>query len=106
VSVPEIPAADLAAKQAEGAAILDVRQPDEFEAGHVAGAQLIPMAELPEQIDDVPAADTLYVICRTGSRSERASEWLRRQGIDAVNVAGGMVAWVAAGHPVETGPQA
>ena len=104
MSVPEISVEDLVVKQAAGAPIVDVREPDEWERVHVPGAVLIPLGELVERVDEVPDTDTVYVICATGARSERAAEHLRRIGIDAVNVAGGTKAWAAAGHPVESGP--
>ena len=104
MSVPEISVEDLVVKQAAGAPIVDVREPDEWERVHVPGAVLIPLGELVERVDEVPDTGTVYVICATGARSERAAEHLRRIGIDAVNVAGGTKAWAAAGHPVESGP--
>jgi rhodanese-related sulfurtransferase len=104
MSVPEISVDDLAAKRSAGAPIVDVREPGEWENAHVPGAVLIPLGDLVERVDEVPDTETVYVICATGARSERAAEHLRRVGIDAVNVAGGIKAWAAAGHPVESGP--
>ncbi len=104
MSVPEISVDDLVAKREAGAPILDVREPDEWETYHVPGAVLIPLGDLVERVDEVPETETVYVICATGARSGRAAEHLRRIGIDAVNVAGGIKAWAAAGHPVESGP--
>lgn len=104
MSVPEISVDELASQPAEGLALIDVREPDEWERLHVPGAVLIPLADLVERIDEVPEDGTVYVICATGARSARAAEHLRRTGIDAVNVAGGCKAWAEAGHPVETGP--
>ncbi len=86
-----------------GAVLLDVREPDEWGAGHAQGATHVPLADVP--LSELPAADPLYVICRSGARSERAVQWLRQQGVEAVNVTGGMQAWAAAGRPMvsETG---
>ena len=81
-----------------------MRQPDEFEDFRVPGARLIPLADVPERIEEIPDDERVYVICLTGARSGRAVEFLNRQGYDTVNVAGGTKAWLEAGHPVEHGP--
>lgn len=101
--VPEITVDELAARRAEGAPLIDVRQPEEYEEFRVPGAVLLPLGEVPERVEEVPKEGTVYVICKSGGRSAKAVEHLRAQGIDAVNVAGGSLAWVEAGHPVETG---
>ncbi|MGY1741238.1 MULTISPECIES: rhodanese-like domain-containing protein [unclassified Blastococcus] len=89
----------------EDAVVLDVREDDEWAAGHVEGATHIRMGEVPARLDDLPEADPLYVICRSGGRSARVAAWLNVNGVDAVNVAGGMGEWEAAGRPMvsETG---
>lgn len=104
MSVPEIDVDELARLRAQGAALLDVRNPDEWEEARVPGAPLIPLGELAERADEAPAGEPLYVICAGGGRSARAAEHLRRLGRDAVNVAGGTKAWIEAGHPTESGP--
>ncbi len=101
MDVPEIDVAELVARQAEGATLIDVRQPAEFDQARVPGATLIPLNDLVERIDEVPTDGTVYVICATGARSARAVERFRAQGIDAVNIAGGTVAWIDAGLPVD-----
>jgi rhodanese-related sulfurtransferase len=107
VEVPEIDVDTLDSYRVAGAPVLiDVRQPDEYEEGHVAGSVLIPMDELPERIDDIPMDEPVYMICRTGARSDRAAQWLLRQGYDATNVAGGTVAWVQSGKLLVTGSEA
>jgi len=103
VQVPAIDIATLRTKLEEGAPLVDVREPDEYEAGHAPGARLVPLGEVPERLGEVPADETVYVICKSGGRSAKAVEHLRANGIDAVNVAGGTLAWIEAGHPVETG---
>lgn len=103
MDVPEIDIAELARLRAEGAPVIDVREPDEYTAAHVPGATLIPLATVPDHVDQVPADGTVYVICAKGARSLTAAEFYRAQGIDAVNVAGGTTAWVDAGRPVSTG---
>jgi rhodanese-related sulfurtransferase len=102
--VPEITAAELADRLA-GAIVVDVRQPHEFEMGHIPASLLIPLHELPDRLDEVPTASDVFVICRSGSRSYVASEFLRENGIAAVNVAGGLLAWVDSGLELVAGEQ-
>jgi rhodanese-related sulfurtransferase len=106
MDVPDIGVDELATLRAKGAALIDVRQPDEYEEFHVPGAVLIPLAEVGERIEEVPTGETVYVICGAGPRSAKAVEYLLRQDIDAVNVRGGSNAWRDAGHPIATGPAA
>jgi rhodanese-related sulfurtransferase len=105
MSVPQITIDELAAKLAEGAPLIDVRRPEEYNRFHVPRAVLIPLADMPERAEEVPSSDTVYVICAVGERSAKAVDYLRRLGIDAVNVAGGSNAWAEAGHPTATGPE-
>ena len=82
--------------------VLDVREPYEFAEGHVPGAILLPLSSLEQRIDEVPEGDPIYVICRSGNRSQQASEILVENDVkNVVNVDGGMIAWQAAGYPVE-----
>lgn len=83
--------------------MIDVRQPDEYDAGHVPGARLIPLAEVGMRVQEIPAEGPVYVICLSGGRSARATDYLRRQGVDARSVAGGTKAWVESGRPVIQG---
>jgi len=102
---PEVPqvSADDGAKLVEGGAfLLDVREPNEWVAGHAAAAAHIPLGQLPARAGEVPADGTVVVICRVGGRSNQAAVYLRRQGVDAVNLAGGMQAWAASGLDVIT----
>lgn len=103
--IAEIHVDELAPLRAEGAVVVDVRMPDEYEEAHVPGARLVPLPELPERRDEVPADTTVYVICRSGARSMKACELLVADGRDVVNVAGGTLAWIEAGHPVATGAE-
>jgi rhodanese-related sulfurtransferase len=80
--------------------LLDVREPDEYAAGHAPGVVLHPMGELPAVWPELPTDRTVLCICRTGARSASATEFLRHQGIDAVNLEGGMQAWMAFGFDV------
>jgi rhodanese-related sulfurtransferase len=93
-----VPTVDAASVPAEGA-LLDVREQDEWEAGHVEGALHIPMGQLMGRIEELPE-QKLYVMCRVGGRSAQVVQYLVAQGRDAVNVDGGMYAWEAAGRPM------
>jgi rhodanese-related sulfurtransferase len=94
--VPEIDARAVP----DDAFLLDVREHDEWRAGHAPTAVHIPLGELQVRADEVPAEHTVYVICRVGGRSAHAAAWLNHIGRDAVNVGGGMNAWAAAGRPM------
>ena len=100
---PEIDIDTLAAKLEAGAAVFDVREPDEYHDARVPGVRPVPLGSVPDRIDEFPADQTIYVICKSGGRSAKAVEFLRSQGRDAVNVAGGTMAWIEAGRPVDTG---
>jgi len=104
VTVPEVSVADLA-DRLDGAVLVDVRQPGEYEAGHVPSARLIPLQELPQRVSELPADEEIFVICRTGSRSHVASEFLIELGLTAVNVVGGTLAWFESGREVVAGDQ-
>ena len=99
--VPTVPAAEVP----DDAVVLDVREDDEWVHGHIEGATHIPMGDVPVRLDEVPDGDPVYVVCRSGGRSARVAAWLNLNGYDAVNVAGGMGEWEAAGRPMvsETG---
>ncbi|HLS45255.1 MAG TPA: rhodanese-like domain-containing protein [Ornithinicoccus sp.] len=91
---PEIPVSEVP----DDAVIVDVREHDEWQAGHAPNAVHVPMGTVPERLDDFPDTDDpVAVICRSGGRSGRAVQWLVQQGFDVVNVEGGMRAWAAAG---------
>ena len=82
-----------------GHVLLDVREQDEWDAGHAPGAWHIPLSDLPTRIDELPEADFL-VVCRSGGRSSRAAAGLNQSGYDARNLDGGMKGWAAANLPV------
>jgi rhodanese-related sulfurtransferase len=105
MSVPEIDVQTLAIERVAGRRVFDVRELDEYEEIRVPETILVPLLEVPEEIEQFDGTDTIYVICRTGSRSRKAVEFLRANGVDAVNVAGGVLAWVEAGLPTEAGPR-
>jgi rhodanese-related sulfurtransferase len=96
-SLPSVTVADVG----EGAYLLDVREQDEWDAGHAPEAHHVPMSALISRIDEVPADETVVVICRSGHRSGQVVTYLRGQGRDnVVNLDGGIVDWVAAGRPI------
>jgi queuine tRNA-ribosyltransferase len=80
--------------------ILDVREPDEVAKARVDGTQHIPLGDLAERLGEVPRDRTVYVMCHAGPRSAKATQYLEAQGIDAVNITGGIVEWYRAGLPV------
>ncbi|WP_101253963.1 rhodanese-like domain-containing protein [Streptomyces barkulensis] len=97
-----IPSVEATAVPSEGL-LLDVREDDEWAAGHAEAALHVPMSEFVERFGEVTekAADRrVYVVCRVGGRSAQVTRYLLGQGIDAVNVDGGMLAWEAAGKPL------
>ncbi len=102
--LPEVEVDELEQARAAGAPVIDVREPDEYEAVHVPGAVLMPLGDVMARVDEVPRDEPVYVICATGNRSARAAQWYRAQGIDARNVAGGTKAWVESGKPSVSGP--
>ncbi len=89
-----------------GALLLDVREPDEWHAEHAPDAVLIPMAQVRERREELPRDKRIVVVCRSGGRSAAVTDSLRTWGFDAVNLAGGMCAWAAAGLPVTTAADA
>lgn len=105
MAVEEITVDELAVRCAGGAFLLDVRQPEEFAEARVPGAVLIPLQELGSRLVELPDGDVVHVICRTGARSARAVAFLVEQGVDAVNVTGGTIAWMGSGHGVDSGAQ-
>jgi rhodanese-related sulfurtransferase len=100
----EVDLETFASAHAAGAAVLDVRNPDEYEAGHVPGARLIPLGDLAARQDEIPDGDPLYVICAVGGRSLTAARAMVQAGYPAVSVAGGTKAWIEQGRPYVTGP--
>jgi rhodanese-related sulfurtransferase len=105
MTIPEISAEDLATRLETGAQVIDVREPDEWDEAHLAGSYLIPLGQVVDRLDEIATGPSVYVICRSGVRSANACEYLRVQGINAVNVTGGILAWLDAELPVECGPQ-
>ena len=101
MSAPELSAADVAVALQRGElTAVDVREPSEWDAGHIAGALWIPMGEFADRVSELPQG-RLAIVCRSGARSGVVADWLEQSGVDAVNLAGGMQAWHAASLPIE-----
>jgi rhodanese-related sulfurtransferase len=84
----------------DGIYLLDVREDDEWTAGHAPDAVHISLGELGAKADQVPKDQPVYVICRAGSRSARATQVLGASGWDVTNVSDGMQGWESAGRPM------
>jgi DMSO/TMAO reductase YedYZ molybdopterin-dependent catalytic subunit/rhodanese-related sulfurtransferase len=85
-----------------GALLLDVREPEEWQAQHAPDAVLMPMGQVKQRQSELPRDRRIVVVCRSGGRSAATAESLRTWGFDAVNLAGGMCAWASAGLPTAT----
>lgn len=92
-----------AAAWADGALVVDVRETDEYAAGHVPGARLMPLRTVPVRCEELPSGGPVFVICAGGNRSRTAADWMNARGIDAYSVTGGTGAWVRGGRPVAAG---
>jgi rhodanese-related sulfurtransferase len=88
-----------AAEIPDGAFLLDVREPDEWSAGHAPGAHHVPMMEIPARLPEVPTEGEIVVVCRSGGRSGQVVAYLLGNGWDGVsNLDGGMQDWAASGR--------
>jgi rhodanese-related sulfurtransferase len=104
-SVPTLSAADVSEKLKNGKRplVVDVRQPEEYRGGHIAGAKLIPLGELGQRLKELPKEREIICVCHTGSRSVPATRQLVAAGYTAINMKGGMLAWEWAKLPVKKG---
>lgn len=81
--------------------LVDCREPEEWDDGHIRHAVLIPLGDFAERSGELPSGEPVAVICRSGRRSLMAAEYLKDLGFARpVSVAGGMIAWTESGHPV------
>lgn len=97
---PNVPAVS-AGEVNDDAYLLDVREDDEWAAGHAPGARHLPMMEVPARMGEVPTDGDVVVVCRSGGRSAQVVAYLVDNGWDNVrNLDGGMHSWKAAGRPV------
>ena len=88
--------------RAAGALLLDVREVDEWDAGHAPAAQHVPLSSVPDVLDDLPHDRIIVVVCRSGGRSARAGQFLVEHGFDVANLDGGMTAWHEAGAELQS----
>ncbi len=97
-------AAEMQGPDDVGALIIDVREPNEYSQIRARGAVLLPLGRLNSRVRDLPRDRELLLMCRTGGRSQNATQFLQAQGFGNVtNVSGGIVAWHAAGLPTSSG---
>jgi rhodanese-related sulfurtransferase len=96
--VPTVTVPDVPAELPQSTVLLDVREQDEWEAGHAPQARHIPMSELAGRLEELPSDQEVLVICRSGGRSARVTAYLNANGWDARNVDGGMQQWAATGR--------
>jgi len=96
----KVPAQVPAAQVPPDARLVDVREAEEWAAGHAPSATHIPLGELGARYLEIPQDGPVYLICRSGSRSNRAANALCGAGWDALNVSDGMHGWAAAGRPM------
>ena len=95
--------ADEAKERLGKALFLDVREPYEWESGHIEGAVHIPMGQVSERLGDLEGSAEIVVVCQVGQRSELVAEWLNAQGLSAQNLEGGLMEWHAKGLPLVDG---
>jgi rhodanese-related sulfurtransferase len=103
---PEIQIEQFADAVSGGEMIIDVREPGEYAAGHVPGAVLIPMGQLPGRTAELDRCAPVFVVCASGNRSAAMTAFLRKAGFDAYSVAGGTSRWARSGRAVVAGSAA
>lgn len=86
---------------ADGDPVVDVRERDEYAQVHIPGVTNIPLSEFVERIQEIPDAETVYVVCELGGRSAQAAAYLNDRGYHAISVSGGTTAWLQSGRDVE-----
>lgn len=106
MAVKEISVAQLASLDIRGLYIVDVRETDEYESGHLPGAVSLPLSVFADRISNLPQDITVYMVCQSGGRSMRACEFCVDNGItNVVNVSGGTAGWIAGQHDVVFGAE-
>jgi len=105
--IDQISVADLKAAMDGGSGrLIDVREQQEYDSGHIPGAAWIPMFLVPMRADEFRSTSPVYVVCRSGNRSGQVVTWLAGQGIQTINVDGGTQMWQHQGFPIETNTHA
>lgn len=94
---------EAAAAAMRGETVIDVRNADEFAAGHVPHAIFMPLPTVPLRLSELGRHKPVYVVCESGARAFQACQYLEQHGFRPLNVQGGMTTWRAAGLPVERG---
>jgi hydroxyacylglutathione hydrolase len=97
----EVTVADVVATRDTIQQLIDVRELDEWQEGRIDGGTLIPMSEFAARVQEIDPAQPIIVYCRSGGRSLMVAEALQNAGYDAKSMAGGILEWERAGHPVE-----
>ena len=105
---PPLPSIEVTAVQAKlnekpKPLVLDVREPSEYAAGHIAGSTLIPLPQLAGRMGQLPKDREIICVCASGSRSSSAARHLMKHGYTVLNLSGGMSRWQRAGLPVKKG---
>ena len=98
--IPTVTVEQLALPLPEGLTVLDVREPVEWQHGHIEGSRHVPMHEIPDRLRELPTDGNLLVVCKVGARSAHVVQFLHQQGIEAINLDGGLVQWHHAGRPL------
>lgn len=99
---PDIAPAEALDLQRAGALLVDVREADEWAAGHIPGSLHLPLSEIAQRWRDVPDADRTVFVCRSGGRSRQAADAFTAAGrAGCANLMGGCQAWAAADLPFE-----
>lgn len=97
--LPSVEVSEVQPLRNVGATLIDVREDDEWAAGHIKGAMHIPMNQIPGRVAELPPGP-LIIVCKMGGRSAQVTAWLHQQGHDARNLDGGMLAWAVAHQPM------
>jgi len=103
--LPSLNVSELSEKLKDGKRplVVDVRQPEEYHGGHIAGSKLLPLGHLRQRLAELPKEQEIICVCATGSRSRTATKFLVSAGYKAVNLNGGMLMWQRAKLPVRKG---
>ena len=101
---PEISVLEAQKRIENGALLLDVREQHEYDEERIPGSQLLPLSELMARFEDeLPEGREIVAQCRSGKRSAQATDFLRAQGFDVINMEGGILRWKAEDLPTEKG---
>jgi len=103
MAISEVTVDQLAEKLAHGARLVDVREIDEYESGHIPSALHVVLGTVPDNVEIFRGDGPTYVVCKSGGRSMRACEFLADHGVNIVNVAGGTMAWIQSGRDTVAG---